>query len=932
MISPPDLSHQKLRGRSFKGQDLTGANFSGADIRGADFSYANLTATNFTLAQSGQQLYSFGLVWIALLFLMLLSGLISGYSGGLIGHLLFGKDTISSYDQPFFFVISGALSLIVLGIFIWASVRKSLGTAFGSLSLIVAVTIATAAVIGSAESEALVAAILHLLVLAAALSGAIVGEIATTTGLILVGSKAIAPTGLIFIVAAIPGALEGVELEAIPPSLRGLALLAAGVVTLGLLGLSLYIGRLAASRRDNRYVTIQKISSVLASFGGTRFCHANLTDADFTEANLKNADLRAATLKRTYWFRTQQLHCARLEGTCLENPAILHLVVTQNGQNQNYDYLNLRGLNLQDAHLEGISLIGADLSESTFQNTDLSKAKLVKTQLYGVNLTGACLTGAFIQDWAIATDTLLNQVNCEYVYMRLPTSDNPDAWRKPDNRDETFKAGDFSDFIAPIVKTLNLYRHQNVDPRQMANTFKTLDFYHYQGIDPGAAAIALKQLAEQYPEAGLEVVALEGRGEEKVRLQAIVADAANQSQLSSEYFEKYRQISALPYQDIQALLSGIAEKDKRICSLERMVESAIKNSKFYVETYYNMGDNVSNKNSIDIQSGGNIGDVSGLASGDVSGIVNLGTINGHVNSAVENLPKDSEEKSELKTILKQLQLAIEAEPTLTPEDKVEALEQVQILAEAGKYPEDEVLKKTAKTAIKIIKGTITSLPDTASLVESGAKLLPEISTKLASSSSNPQSNIPNSNPVKPIVILFLAADPTDTSRLRLGTELREIQESLQIARLRENFRLEQRLSVRPTDITQALLDQKPRIVHFSGHGTGEDGLCFENESGQVQLVKADALATLFGLVSDQVDCVLLNACYSKNQAEAISDRIKYVIGMTKAIGDSAAISFSIGFYQAIGAGRSVKEAYKFGCVQIGLQGIPEHLTPVLLTK
>lgn len=50
--------------------------------------------------------------------------------------------------------------------------------------------------------------------------------------------------------------------------------------------------------------------------------------------------------------------------------------------------------------------------------------------------------------------------------------------------------------------------------------------------------------------------------------------------------------------------------------------------------------------------------------------------------------------------------------------------------------------------------------------------------------------------------------------------------------------------------------------------------------------------------------------------------------MNQAIGDDAAISFAIGFYQALGAGRSIEDAYKLGCVQIRLQGIPEHLTPV----
>jgi len=78
--------------------------------------------------------------------------------------------------------------------------------------------------------------------------------------------------------------------------------------------------------------------------------------------------------------------------------------------------------------------------------------------------------------------------------------------------------------------------------------------------------------------------------------------------------------------------------------------------------------------------------------------------------------------------------------------------------------------------------------------------------------------------------------------------------------------------------------------------------------------------------------VLLNACYSEIQATAIAKSIEYVIGMTRAIGDKAAIAFAIGFYQALGGGRTIEEAYRLGCAQIRLQGIEEHLTPVLMVR
>ena len=85
-------------------------------------------------------------------------------------------------------------------------------------------------------------------------------------------------------------------------------------------------------------------------------------------------------------------------------------------------------------------------------------------------------------------------------------------------------------------------------------------------------------------------------------------------------------------------------------------------------------------------------------------------------------------------------------------------------------------------------------------------------------------------------------------------------------------------------------------------------------------------------MASQVSCVVLNACYSETQAKSIAKHIPFVIGMNQAIGDNAAIAFSVGFYKALGAGRSVKDAYEFACVEIQLEGIPEYLNPILLEK
>jgi hypothetical protein len=50
------------------------------------------------------------------------------------------------------------------------------------------------------------------------------------------------------------------------------------------------------------------------------------------------------------------------------------------------------------------------------------------------------------------------------------------------------------------------------------------------------------------------------------------------------------------------------------------------------------------------------------------------------------------------------------------------------------------------------------------------------------------------------------------------------------------------------------------------------------------------------------------------------------------VSDGAAREFAVGFYDAIGAGKSIEDAFRFGCNAIALKGIPEHLVPVLKKK
>ncbi|MEA5462527.1 AAA-like domain-containing protein [Leptothoe sp. PORK10 BA2] len=180
-------------------------------------------------------------------------------------------------------------------------------------------------------------------------------------------------------------------------------------------------------------------------------------------------------------------------------------------------------------------------------------------------------------------------------------------------------------------------------------------------------------------------------------------------------------------------------------------------------------------------------------------------------------------------------------------------------------------------------------------------------------------------------ILVLAANPGDTSTLRLDEEVHSIQRSIQLSKERDQFQLVSEWAVRTEDLIQALMSHQPHIVHFLGHGMGDYGLVLDDSRGRSQLVPTRALARLFQQVS-RVECVLLNACYSDTQAQAISQFVSCVIGMNQPIGDMAAIIFSRGFYTALGHGSSYEAAYEMGRTAIDLEDIPEVATPVLRTR
>lgn len=169
---------------------------------------------------------------------------------------------------------------------------------------------------------------------------------------------------------------------------------------------------------------------------------------------------------------------------------------------------------------------------------------------------------------------------------------------------------------------------------------------------------------------------------------------------------------------------------------------------------------------------------------------------------------------------------------------------------------------------------------------------------------------------KAIKILFLASEPIDSDKLQLGMEVREIDLALRRSPHSDRFELENHWAVRISDFQELLLRHRPHIVHFSGHGSPQGEIILEDEVGNRSIVSVSVLSKLFSILKGNIRCVILNACYSETQAQAIAKYVDCVIGISNAISDQSAIRFSSAFYQVLGYGRNLKTAFELGCLAV----------------
>jgi CHAT domain len=170
-----------------------------------------------------------------------------------------------------------------------------------------------------------------------------------------------------------------------------------------------------------------------------------------------------------------------------------------------------------------------------------------------------------------------------------------------------------------------------------------------------------------------------------------------------------------------------------------------------------------------------------------------------------------------------------------------------------------------------------------------------------------------------VAVLFLASSPEDQVALRLDKETREIEKRVRSSDYRDSIYFRPRMARQLTDLLDDLNEMRPTILHFSGHGSGS-GLAFEDEDGSTQALDNAVLDRLLNAAAGGVQLLLFNSCDSASQAEVAIQHVDLAIGMDAALDDEDAKVFAGQFYNSLGFGRSVAEAFRDAKLQVELGG------------
>jgi len=296
-----------------------------------------------------------------------------------------------------------------------------------------------------------------------------------------------------------------------------------------------------------------------ADFGEAQFPCADMRFSDLRDSNgekaqLLKADLRAADLSKAN-LRQASLHKVNLSGAKLAGTGLSEADLSE----ANLADCDLEGAflfraeltetNFTNANLYQVNFAGAWLTRANFQGANLCEANLTAVQAEGANFTGANLTGACIERWNPDSQTKLDNVICDYIYLK-----NDQQERRP-------SSGNFAlgGFAILVQKALN-----------------TVDLIFADGIDWKAFFQSFQKLRSQYDDDNFSIQAIEKKSGGAFVIRLEVSSESNKAAIESqakELYERDRQILEAQYRErLNAKDDQIAIYKQQSSSMEEIAK------------------------------------------------------------------------------------------------------------------------------------------------------------------------------------------------------------------------------------------------------------------------------------------------------------------------------------------------------------------------
>ncbi|MEM7063924.1 MAG: pentapeptide repeat-containing protein [Cyanobacteria bacterium P01_B01_bin.77] len=479
-----------LRGCNFKGKNLSHADFSGSDIRSTNFKNVNLYKANFTEVKAGLQkrwVLLHLLVTTILTSILVFTGVL--FSSGFTAYF-FTPNIIQQFGY-----LPGILVTTTHGLFGFVLARE--GERFGDLrNSVIAFALVVVFIISIGTTITSGIAVAVGFGIAMTFSWAFSLGITYILTAIFTLAAALGFFVIFVDVITIVFAMSVAITVATEFGISGtIALVVAFIVAILFIDLGLY-GAWRAINYDPVLWYMRVMGVTFGSIGGTNFSNAYLVRANFTKAYLKNTNLNNANQSYTCWKHAERLDLARPGESILKYEDVRDLLVTHDGYHKAYFNYSLRNAYLENADLRGAifinaSLTGAclenaDLSNANFENSSLSRANLTKaslqranlkkadlsdadlsyTNLYGANLSEALATGtdfnhsnmtaACLQAWNIDHSTVLDNVECKFVFLLEKPDEFGNRERRPHHPDKIFEDGDFASLFEETLDIIQI--------------------------------------------------------------------------------------------------------------------------------------------------------------------------------------------------------------------------------------------------------------------------------------------------------------------------------------------------------------------------------------------------------------------------------------------------------------------------------------------